>query len=47
MLPHGFEFREAEMTSGTAQSTGAIGLDFHDSHAHLAAIHWSTHGVVR
>ena len=46
-LPNGFEFQEAEMTSGTAKSSGAIGLDFHDTHAHIADYHWSTHGVVR
>jgi hypothetical protein len=46
-LPKGFEFTTAEVVSGTARSTGAIDLDFHDTHAHLAPIHWSTHGVVR
>jgi hypothetical protein len=46
-LPKGFEFTTAEMVSGTASSTGDIGLDFHDTHAHLAPFHWSNHGVVR
>jgi hypothetical protein len=46
-LPAGFEFTEAEFASGTAKVEGAIPLDFTDTHAHLARIHWSTHGVVR
>ena len=46
-LPAGFEFTEAEFASGTAKVHGAIPLDFTDTHAHLARVHWSTHGVVR
>ena len=46
-LPAGFEYNEAEFASGTATVTGDIPLDFHDTHAHLARIHWTTHGVVR
>jgi hypothetical protein len=46
-LPNGFEFTEAEFASGDAQALGAIPLDFTDTHAHLAHIHWSTRGVVR
>ena len=46
-LPNGFEFTEAEFASGSATSSTAIPLDFTDTHAHLARIHWSTHGVVR
>lgn len=47
VLPNGFEFTEAEFASGNARSSGAIELVFDHSHAHLAPIHWSTHGVVR
>ena len=43
----GFEFTEAEFVSGKAKSTGPIDLQFDNTHAHLAHIHWSTHGVVR
>ena len=43
----GFEFTEAEFVSGKAKSTGPIDLQFDNTHAHLARIHWSTHGVVR
>lgn len=46
-LPTGFEFTESEFVSGTAKATGPIELKFDGSHAHLARIHWSTHGVVR
>jgi hypothetical protein len=46
-LPTGFEFTDAEFTAGKAQATGPIELSFDNSHAHLARIHWSTHGVVR
>jgi hypothetical protein len=46
-LPAGFEFTEAEFASGTSRAPGSIPLDFHDTHAHFARIHWSTHGVVR
>lgn len=46
-LPDGFEFIEAEFASGKAKAGGAIELAFDNTHAHLAKIHWSTHGVVR
>lgn len=46
-LPAGFEFTEAEFASGTATAGGPIPLDLTDTHAHLAHVHWSTHGVVR
>src|SRR5204862_8303044 len=46
-LPAGFEFTEAEFAAGTTKATGDIPLDFTATHAHLARVHWSTHGVVR
>ena len=47
-LPTGFEFTEAEFVSGKSKGTaGTIKLDFDGTHAHLARIHWGTHGVVR
>jgi hypothetical protein len=46
-LPNGFEYTEAEFASGRAIADGAIPLEFSDTHAHLARIHWTTHGVVR
>ena len=46
-LPHGFEYREADFLSGKAKtSTSAISLDFDGTHAHIAKVHWSTHGVI-
>src|SRR5437867_2154388 len=46
-LPAGFEFTDAEVGIGKAKVTGDIPLDFNETHAHLARVHWSTHGVVR
>jgi len=46
-LPTGFEFTDAEFVSGKAKSSGPIELAHDGTHAHLARIHWSTHGVVR
>ncbi|MDO8545372.1 MAG: DUF1326 domain-containing protein [Opitutaceae bacterium] len=48
-LPNGFEYTEAEVVSGTGKTLGAseIKLDFDGTHAHLARVRWSTHGVVR
>ncbi len=47
-MPMGFEFTEAEIVSGSGKtSDGPIAIDFNDTHAPLARIHWSTQGVVR
>lgn len=46
-LPNGFEFTDAEVASGRTRTSGDIRLDFHETHAHLARVHWSTHGFVR
>jgi hypothetical protein len=46
-LPEGMEFTEAEFATGKCRTQGPIELSFDDTHAHLARIHWSTHGVVR
>jgi hypothetical protein len=46
-LPAGFEFTEAEFAAGTTKVSGDIPLDFNQTHAHLARVHWSRHGVVR
>lgn len=47
VLPAGFEFTEAEFASGRSSATGAIEMDFSATHAHLARVNWSTHGIVR
>lgn len=46
-LPAGFEYESAEFVAGTGKSQGPIKLDFAATHAHIAKMHWSTHGVVR
>ena len=46
-LPAGFEFTEAEFASARSETEGPIELNVSDTHAHLARIHWTTHGVVR
>ena len=46
-LPNGFEYRYAEAASGTAKTTGgAISLTFDATHAHLAHLNISGHGVL-
>jgi hypothetical protein len=48
-LPKGFEYTDAEIVNGTGRTSGEAGIDlnFSGTHAHLARVHWSTHGVVR
>lgn len=47
-MPAGFEFHEAEFIDGSGKTTnGSIELNFNGTHAHLARVHWTTHGVVR
>lgn len=46
-LPHGFEYRIAEMGSGTTRATGAIALPgLENTYAQFARIHLSNKGVV-
>jgi hypothetical protein len=46
-LPHGFEFRVAEMAKGTTKTSGEIELrNNQDSHVHMVEIHLSSRGVV-
>lgn len=46
-MPEGFEYAEAEFLIGTAKTIGPIDLNFNDTHAHIAKVHWGTHGVIR
>jgi hypothetical protein len=46
-LPHGFEYSEAEFLMGKGKALGPIELNFDGTHAHIAGVHWGTHGVVR
>ena len=46
-LPHGFEYREADFLTGKAKTASSpIELNFDGTHAHIAKVHWSTHGVL-
>ena len=45
-LPHGFEYRIAEIGSGTTKTTGAIKLDLKQSYGQFAHLHLSSKGVV-
>lgn len=45
-MPHGFEFRLAEIGSGSTKATGKIELDLKDSYGQFANIHLSNTGVV-
>lgn len=46
VLRSGFEFIEAEFAAGTTKAHGAITLDNHDKHAHLALLHMTGKGLV-
>lgn len=39
-LPNGFEYRLAEVASGTSQATGKINFEMSFSHAHFAHLHF-------
>jgi hypothetical protein len=45
-LPNGFEYRIAEIGSGTTKAIGEIKLDLKDSYGQFANIHLSNEGVV-
>ena len=46
-LPHGFDFRIAEMGSATTKATAAIALPgIENTHIHFARLHLSNRGVV-
>ena len=48
-LPTAMEFTEAEFVTGRCRTdqSSPVELTFDDTHAHVANIHWSTHGLVR
>ena len=45
-IPHGFEFRLAEIGSGHAKAVGEIKLDLHNTYGQFARLHLSHAGVV-
>jgi hypothetical protein len=46
VLPHGFEYLEAEFASGSAKATGAVKLDWAGRHAHFAMLHLGPSGII-
>jgi hypothetical protein len=46
MLPHGFEYLEAEYASSTANTKGAIANDWTKRHAHLCMLHLGPNGII-
>lgn len=44
-IPGGFEYKEAEYASGTAEATGPVGLSWSGAHAHLARVEMTPVGV--
>jgi hypothetical protein len=47
VLPHGFEFTEAEFASSTTRASGVIAHDWTQAHSHLAMLHLTPNGPVR
>jgi hypothetical protein len=45
VLPHGFEYKEAEYASGETKADGAVALGWASTHAHVAMLDLSTHGA--
>lgn len=46
-LPHGFEFRLAEVASGTTRTSGAIPLEMNTgTHAHICRLYMNGQGVI-
>ena len=46
-LPHGFEYRQAEMANGTTTTSGAISLTKnHGTHAHICRVYMTGKGVI-
>src|SRR6266851_7237330 len=45
-LPHGFEYRVAEVASGMTKATGKIPMDLKQTHAHFAKINLNQKGVL-
>jgi hypothetical protein len=46
VLPHGFEYIEAEYASSNVKTTGAILNDWSKRHAHFATLHLGPNGVI-
>jgi hypothetical protein len=46
VLPHGFEYTEAEYASSNVKATGAVKLDWSGRHAHFCELHLGPHGII-
>ena len=46
VLPHGFEYTEAEYASSTVKTMGAIKNDWAKRHAHFCTLHLGPNGIV-
>jgi len=46
VLPHGFEYVEAEYASSNVRTTGAIKNDWSGRHAHFCTLHMGPNGVI-
>ena len=47
VLPHGFEYTEAEFASSTTKASATVALDWANGHGHLAMLHMTPQGPVR
>jgi hypothetical protein len=47
VLPHGFEYTEAEYGSSTTKAGGKVPLDWTNGHSHFATLHLTGKGPVR
>jgi hypothetical protein len=47
VLPHGFEYTEAEFASSATRATGKVPLDWMRGHGHFAMLHLGPSGPVR
>ena len=47
VLPHGFEYAEAEFASSTTTASGVIAHDWAQRHSHFAMLHLTPNGPVR
>ncbi len=46
VLPHGFEYREAEFADSAVKAGDPVTLDWASGHAHLCMLHMTPHGPV-
>jgi hypothetical protein len=46
VLPHGFEYTEAEYASSTTKATGPVKLDWSGRHAHFAMLHLGPNVII-